>query len=179
MKFTPLALPGAFLVDIEAQADQRGFFARTVCVDEFARHGLEARFVQQSVSFNPNPGTLRGLHFQAEPHQEEKLVRVTRGALFDVLVDLRRDSPFYGRWCGVQLDDQRRQQLYIPKGVAHGFQTLCADTEIFYQMSVPFEPSAARGLRWDDAALAIAWPECVRRLVSDKDRALPCMGDLT
>lgn len=176
MKFSPLALPGAFLVEIEPLPDARGLFARTVCVDEFARHGLDARFVQQSVSFNPHPGTLRGMHFQAAPHQEDKLVRVTRGALFDALVDLRPASPTYGQWCGVTLEAESRRQLYIPKGVAHGFQTLRSDTEIFYQMTVPFTPGAARGLRWDDPSVAIAWPACADRLISDKDQSLPLLG---
>lgn len=173
MKFTPTPLPSAFLIDIEPREDERGFFARTVCREEFARHGLCAEFVQQSVSWNPRQGILRGLHYQAAPHEEEKLVRVTRGAIFDVIVDLRRDSPAYGSWFGVELSAANHRQLYIPKGVAHGFQTLSADTEVLYEMTVPFHPESPRGLRWDDPRLNIAWPTCSARLISDKDRELP------
>jgi dTDP-4-dehydrorhamnose 3,5-epimerase len=173
MKFTPAPLPGAFVIDIERHEDERGFFARTVCAEEFIRHGLNPRFVQQSVSWNPRAGTLRGMHYQAAPHEEEKLVRATRGAVFDVIVDLRRDSPAFGRWFGIELSANNYRQLYIPRGVAHGFQTLCQDTELAYAMTVPFCPDAARGLRWDDPALAIAWPDCRGRMISDKDCALP------
>jgi dTDP-4-dehydrorhamnose 3,5-epimerase len=176
VKITPTALPGAFMIDIDAREDERGFFARTVCVEEFARHGLHANFVQQSVSWNRRTGTLRGLHYQAAPHAEEKLVRVTSGAVYDVIVDLRRDSSAFGRWFGVELSARNRRQLYIPRGVAHGFQTLLPDTEILYEMTVPFHPDAARGLRWDDPTLAIAWPECGHRIMSDKDRTLPLLG---
>src|ERR1039457_2589233 len=137
VRFTETAVPGAYLIDIDAIADERGFFARTVCVEQFAQHGLNGRFVQQSVSYNRRAGTLRGLHFQSAPHEEEKLVRVTRGAVFDVIVDLRRDSPAFGRWFGAELAADNRRQFYIPRGVAHGFQTLLPDTEIFYEMATP------------------------------------------
>jgi dTDP-4-dehydrorhamnose 3,5-epimerase len=173
VKFTPTPLPGAFVIEIEPREDERGFFARTVCEEEFARHGLNGRFVQHSVSWNPRAGTLRGMHYQAAPHEEEKLVRVTRGAVFDVIVDLRRNSPAYGRWFGVELTATNHRQLTIPRGVAHGFQTLLPETEMFYAMTVPFHADAARGLRWDDPALAIVWPNCGNRLISDRDRALP------
>ncbi|WP_199710566.1 dTDP-4-dehydrorhamnose 3,5-epimerase [Noviherbaspirillum cavernae] len=177
MKFTPAPLPGAFVIDIERHEDERGFFARTVCTEEFAHHGLNPNFLQHSVSWNPRQGTLRGMHYQAAPHEEEKLVRVTRGAVFDVIVDLRRDSPAFGRWFGVELSADNHRQLYIPRGVAHGFQTLQADTEVFYAMAEVFHPTAARGLRWDDAALDIAWPDCNNRTISDKDRALPLFSE--
>jgi len=173
MKFHPLAIPGAWLLEPDPIEDERGFFARTVCADEFAAHGLDAGFVQQSVSWNRLAGTLRGLHFQCAPHEEAKLVRVTRGAIYDVIVDLRTASPAHGRWTGIRLDAGNRHQLYIPPGVAHGFQTLADDTEILYQMTVPFHPESARGIRWDDPDLAIAWPDCPERIVSAKDRALP------
>lgn len=178
MMFSPTPLPGAFVIELDAIADERGFFARTVCVDEFARHGLDARFVQQSVSYNRMLGTLRGLHYQAAPHEEGKLVRVTRGAAFDVIADLRRDSPAFGSWFGVELSADNRRQIYVPPGVAHGFQTLCADTEMFYEMTVPYQPSAARGVRWDDPMLAIAWPDCPKRIISERDRTLPLLSHL-
>jgi dTDP-4-dehydrorhamnose 3,5-epimerase len=153
---TPLA--GAYAIEIEPNADERGFFARTMCREEFARYGLNAAFVQQSVSWNPRAGTLRGLHYQAAPHQEDKLVRVTRGAIFDVIVDIRRESPTYGQWFGIALSAQNHRQLYIPKGFAHGFQTTAPETEALYQMTAPFHPRASRGIRWDDPMLAIGWP---------------------
>lgn len=173
MKFTATPLPGAFVIDVDALTDERGFFARTVCAEEFAHHGLNAHFVQQSVSWNLRAGTLRGMHYQAAPHEEDKLVRVTRGAVFDVILDLRRDSPAFGRWFGVELSTDNRRQLYIPRGVAHGFQTLVAETEILYEMTEPFQPASARGLRWDDPDLAIGWPRCAERIISEKDKGLP------
>lgn len=173
MIFQPAALAGAWLIDIEAHSDERGLFARTVCQDEFARHDLVADFVQQSVSWNPQQGTLRGLHFQLPPYQEVKLVRVTRGAIFDVIVDLRPDSATFGQSCSVELSAQNRRQLYIPAGMAHGFQSMAPDTEILYQMNRPFHAASARGLRWNDPRLAIAWPPCASRLVSRQDNALP------
>lgn len=178
VKFTPTGLPGAFVIDIEPIEDPRGFFARTVCAEQFAQHGLNAHFVQQSVSYNARAGTLRGMHYQTAPHAEEKLVRITRGAVFDVIVDLRRDCPTFGRWFGVELSADNRRQLYIPRGVAHGFQTTLPDTEVLYQMTVPFHPDAPRGLRWDDPSVEIAWPDCDERVISDKDRVLPQLGEL-
>jgi dTDP-4-dehydrorhamnose 3,5-epimerase len=173
MIFTPTALPGVWLIDIEPMVDERGLFARTVCAKQFAAHGLNAQFVQQSVSSNPQAGTLRGLHFQRSPHAEDKLIRVTRGRLFDVAVDLRRDSPAFGRWTGVELSAANRRQIYIPKGCAHGFLTLDHDTEILYQMTAPYVPAAASGLRWDDPQLAIAWPLDCPSLIGERDRQLP------
>lgn len=178
MRFTPTPLPGAFLIDIEPIEDERGFFARTLCEEEFSRNGLNPRFIQQSVSWNPHPGTLRGLHYQAVPHEEEKLVRATRGAVFDVIVDLRQDSPTFRRWFGTELSADNRRQIYIPCGMAHGFQTLVPDTEMSYAMTAPFHRDAARGLRWDDPSLGVQWPHCGNRLISDKDRALPLLQEL-
>jgi dTDP-4-dehydrorhamnose 3,5-epimerase len=175
--FTQTQLAGAYVIEIEPRGDTRGFFARTVAEDEFATHGLNARFVQQSVSWNPQLGTLRGLHYQAAPYEEDKLVRVTRGAIFDVIVDLRRGSPTYGKWFGIELSADNHRQLYIPKGFAHGFQTTRPDTEISYQMTVPFHAEVAGGVRWDDPAIGIAWPNTAQVLISDKDRALPGLGD--
>lgn len=183
MHYTPTPIPGAVLIDLEACADERGFFARSLCVEELRQHGLDGHMVQQSVSWNPRRGTLRGLHFQAAPHSEDKLVRVTRGAIFDVIVDLRSNSPTFGRWFGIELCADNRRQLYIPKGLAHGFQTTENDTEVFYQMTVPFHPDAPRGIRWDDPALAIAWPlvDLARQdgRISARDRAWPAFSSLT
>lgn len=175
MTFSPTPIPGAFLIEIEPHGDERGFFARTVCVEEFARHGLNGQFAQQSVSWNSRRGTLRGLHYQAAPWQEEKLVRVTRGAIFDVIVDLRPDSVAYGEWFGTELTAENHRQLYLPKGVAHGFQTLADETEVFYEMTIPYHAEAARGIRWDDAALGIAWP-VANPILSDRDRAFPAFS---
>lgn len=170
-------MEGVCVIEIEPHRDERGFFARTICEEQFAAHGLTARFVQHSVSFNSRAGTLRGLHFQAAPYAEHKLVRVTRGEVFDVLVDLRAGSPTFGQWAGFALSADNHLQLHIPPGVAHGFQTLQADTELAYAMDVPFVAGASRGLRWDDPALAIAWPACTERTISERDRALPLLAD--
>jgi len=153
---TPLA--GALLVELEAHADERGFFARTYCREQFLAHGVTASFAQCSVSYNTRRGTLRGLHWQAEPHGEEKIVRCTAGAIFDVIVDLRADSPTLRRWFGLELDAVNRQALYIPRGFAHGFISLSDASEVLYMISAAYEPGAARGLRWNDPALGIDWP---------------------
>jgi len=175
--FTEIPLAGAYTLDIEPRADERGFFARTVCRDEFAKFGLDAGFVQQSISWNPLAGTLRGLHYQAPPHAEDKLVRVTRGAIFDVIVDLRATSPTRGKWFGVELSAENRRQLHIPKGFAHGFQTTAAETEVLYEMTVPFHPDASRGIRWNDPDFGIDWPLPVnvedRARLSAADANLP------
>lgn len=178
MKFAPTPLSGAWLIDIEPIADERGFFSRTVCVDQFDQFGLNARFVQQSVSSNLRAGTLRGLHFQAEPHGEDKLVRVTAGAIFDVIVDLRPDSATFGKWFAAELSAANHRQLYIPRGFAHGFQTLADNTEILYQMTAPFHPDAPRGVRWDDPDIGITWPACDTRVISSSDKALPLLKEL-
>jgi dTDP-4-dehydrorhamnose 3,5-epimerase len=175
--FTPTPIGGAWLIAPEPLADERGFFARTVCVDEFARHGLDARFVQQSVSRNTRAGILRGMHLQTGAGAEDKLVRVTTGAIHDVILDLRRESPSYRQWFAVELSASSQLALYIPKGVAHGFQTLTALSEVFYQMTVPFAPGAAAGVRWDDPELGIAWPPCGERLISANDMVLPLLAD--
>lgn len=168
-----LDLPGAFVVEPEPIEDERGSFARVFDADEFAAHGLETAFVQWSVSFNERAGTLRGLHFQADPHAETKLVRCTRGALHDVVVDLRPDLPSFTRWAAVELTAENRVALYIPEGLAHGFQTLEDATEVFYAISEPYAPAAASGVRWDDPAFAIEWPAADERVMSDKDRSWP------
>lgn len=180
MIFQETALAGVWLLEIEPRSDARGCFARTVCREEFAKFGLDAGFVQQSISWNPRVGTLRGLHYQAVPHQEDKLVRVTRGAIFDVIVDLRPASPTRGRWFATELTADNRRQLYIPKGFAHGFQTTALDTEVLYEMTVPFHPDAPRGIRWDDPDLAIDWPLPVNAedpaQLSHTDAGLPFWG---
>ena len=158
MIFTRTRLEGALLIDIERREDERGFFARTWCRKELAARGLDSELAQESVSYNRSRGTVRGLHFQRPPHEETKIVRCIRGAVFDVIVDLRRDSSSYLQWQGFELTPETRRAVYIPKGFAHGFQTLSEDCEVTYQISVFHAPEAARGYRYDDAAFGIAWP---------------------
>lgn len=158
MIFTPLAIPGAYRIEPERREDSRGFFARTWCAEEFRQRGLNPNLVQCNVSFNRRAGTLRGMHYQAAPHAEAKLIRCTMGAAYDVLVDLRPEQPTYRQWVAVELSAESRRMVYIPEGCAHGFQTLCDDTELFYQMSAPYVPEAARGVRWNDPMLGITWP---------------------
>lgn len=177
MIFREIALPGAFLVEPERLTDERGFFARTYCRREFEARGLNGTLVQCNVSFNARRGTVRGLHFQAAPHAEAKLVRCTRGAVFDVLLDLRPASPTHRRWVALRLTAVEGCMLYAPEGVAHGFQTLVDETELFYQMSEYHHPEAARGVRWNDPALGIAWP-VAEAVVSASDAALPLLADL-
>jgi len=172
MIFTQTAVPGAVVIEPERSADERGFFARTFCVHEFAAHGLDARVAQCNISFNRAKGTLRGLHFQRPPHAEAKLVRCTAGRVYDVIVDLRPDSPAFCRHLAIELSARNHTMLYVPKGVAHGFQTLEDESEVFYQMSAPYERDAAAGVRWDDAAFAIAWPLGVS-VGSARDRSYP------
>lgn len=176
MRLRAAELPGVFVVELEPARDERGWFARTFDRDALAEHGLAAEVVQGSVSVNPTPGTLRGLHWQAHPHGEAKLIRCTRGALYDVLVDVRPDSEAFGRWEGFELRAHEPRQLYAPAGVAHGFQTLEPDTEVTYLMDAPYVADAARGVRWDDPDLAISWPEA-ERTISDRDRSWPTLAE--
>jgi dTDP-4-dehydrorhamnose 3,5-epimerase len=176
MIFRETPLGGAWVLEPERFEDERGFFARTYCRREFEAHGLDPSIAQCSVSFNHRRGTLRGLHFQAAPHEEIKLVRVTRGAIWDVIVDVRPGSPTFKRHFGIVLSAENRHELYIPKGMAHGFQTLEDETEVFYQISELYAPDFARGYRWDDPAFAIPWPEPVT-MMSEKDRNLPLFGE--
>lgn len=173
MRFTQLVLAGAYLIDIEAHEDDRGFFARTFCAREFTDHGLSTTVAQCSSSFNKSRGTLRGMHFQAAPYEEAKVVRCTSGRIFDVIVDLRRESPTYASWHGVELTGENHRMLYVPRGFAHGFQTLEDDSEVFYQISVEYVPSASRGIRWNDPSLAIKWPITEGLTISARDEALP------
>jgi dTDP-4-dehydrorhamnose 3,5-epimerase len=172
MRFLALTLPGAYSIEVERREDARGFFARTWCEEEFRARGLAAHIAQCSISFNPRRGTLRGMHYQAPPHAEAKLIRCTRGRVYDVVLDLRAESPAYLRWDAVELSDDNRRTVYVPEGCAHGFQTLTADTELFYQISAPYRPESARGVRWDDPAFGIRWPED-ERLMSERDRTYP------
>jgi len=173
MIFRETEIGGAFVIAPEPIEDERGFFARVFDADEFAARGLDVRVAQSSISYNERAGTLRGMHFQREPHAETKLVRVTRGTVYDVIVDLRPDSPTFTRWTAVELTADNRLALYIPKGLAHGFQTLEENTEILYAISEFYEPSAAGGVRWDDPTFGIEWPAAVDRVMSDKDKSWP------
>jgi dTDP-4-dehydrorhamnose 3,5-epimerase len=177
LKFLSTPLAGAYLVELEPIEDERGFFARSFCQNEFRALGLDPVVAQCNVSFNRRRGTLRGLHYQAEPYAEAKLVRCTRGAIWDVIVDLRRSSPTARQWFAVELTAENRWSLYVPAGFAHGFQTLVDDTEVFYQMSEFYHPEAAYGIRWDDPALAIPWP-IKDAVVSPRDRAFPRLDEV-
>src|SRR3569623_1171747 len=168
MKFKPLPLPGAMEIDIEPERDARGLFARMFCADEFAAHGLPSHFAQHSLSHNEYAGTLRGLHYQTG-EGEAKLVRCVAGRAFDVIVDLRRTLPTYGRWCAVELAADRRNAVFVPSGCAHGFQTLTERTELHYLIDVSYDARAAAGIRWNDPSLAIAWP-LADPILSERDR---------
>lgn len=172
MIFLPTPLAGVTLIEPEAVSDSRGVFARTWCQRDFESHGLTAKLAQCSVSFNERRATLRGMHFQAAPHAEAKLVRVTRGAIHDVALDLRPASPTYLQWFAAELSSENRHMLYIPEGCAHGFQTLTDDAEVFYQISEFYEPNAGRGVRWNDPAFGIHWP-LGDPVLSDRDRNYP------
>jgi dTDP-4-dehydrorhamnose 3,5-epimerase len=170
--FTETAIGGAFLIDVERREDERGFFARTFCEDSVEKQGLEGHIAQSSVSWNRVRGTLRGLHYQVAPHEETKVVRCTRGAIWDVVADLRSDSKTYRQWLGIELTDENRRALYVPRGVAHGFITLTDDAEVLYMMGEKYTADAARGVAWDDPAFAIRWPiEPV--VISERDRNYP------
>ncbi len=170
MIFKETELKGSFIIEPQHLEDTRGFFARTFCKKEFEAHGLNPGFVQCSISYNKRKGTLRGMHYQAAPIAEAKLVRCTRGAIYDVIIDLRAHSPTYCKWMAVELNAKNYRMLYIPEGFAHGFQTLMDDTEVFYQMSEFYAPECARGVRWDDPAFGIEWP-VPDPILSDKDRS--------
>ncbi len=174
MIFTATQLNDAWLIELEPRRDERGFFARTWCRQELAAQGLDAEIAQESLSHNRHCGTLRGLHFQRSPHEETKIVRCTRGAIFDVVVDLKPRSSTYLRWQGFELTAENRSALYVPKGFAHGFQTLTDDAEVAYQISAFYVPEAAGGFRYDDAAFGIAWPLPVT-VISDRDLGWPAL----
>lgn len=172
MKFTPTPIDGAYLIDIEPFQDTRGFFSRVYCNDQFSALNLETVWLQCSISFNRRQGTLRGLHYQIAPHEETKQVRCTRGAIFDVIVDLRPQSSTFGHHFSVTLTEDNRRTLYIPAGLAHGFQTLVDDTEVYYQISARYVPEAARGICWNDPALGIEWP-ITAPIMNDRDKTFP------
>lgn len=171
--FTATALQDAVIIDVERRGDERGYLARTYCEQEFADHGLVTGFVQASTIYSPQRHTLRGLHFQAPPHGEVKLVRCTRGAAHVTIVDLRPNSATYRQWLAVELTPENGRQLYVPKGFAQGYQTLVDDTEVAYQMSHEYVPEAASGVRWNDPAFGIVWPPAEQRIISERDRAWP------
>jgi dTDP-4-dehydrorhamnose 3,5-epimerase len=174
MRFIETPLSGAWVIELDVLGDERGWFARTFDADDFARRGLNPTVVQRNASFNARRDTLRGMHYQAQPHGESKLVRCVRGAIFDVAVDVREDSPTYCRWHGVALSPDSQRAFYIPAGLAHGFQTLTDGSEVDYQMGHAYVPEAARGVRWDDPAFAIEWPDTgAERIVSERDASYP------
>ena len=176
MKFIPLPLEGAFIIEPEPVTDERGFFARTFCRKEFTSRGLKPDLQQCSISFNLRKNTLRGMHYQRAPHEEARLVRCTMGGIFDVIIDLRPDSATYRQWSGIELTALNRKSVYIPEGFAHGFFTQADNCEVYYQMSESFHPECAAGVRWNDPAFSIRWPgdACI---MSDRDRNYPDYGD--
>jgi dTDP-4-dehydrorhamnose 3,5-epimerase len=178
MIFTNGPVHGSYLIDLEPHGDERGFFARTYCEKEFAQHDLATRMVQTNMSYSAEKGTLRGIHYQKAPHEEAKLMRCTSGAIYDVMIDLRPDSPTYMEWMGVELTSEDRRMVYIPEGCAHGFLTLADHTEVSYQVSSFYTPGVERGIRFDDPAFDIDWPIDVR-VVSEKDRSWPDVDPTT
>ena len=172
MIFRETKLRGSFIIELEKLEDQRGFFARGWCKKEFESHGIETSLVQANISMNKERGTLRGMHHQISPYIETKLVRCTRGSVYDVIVDLRQDSSTYKQWLGVKLTSDNYRMLYVPKGFAHGYQTLEDNTELFYHVSEFYTPTAERGVRYNDSAFAISWPLEVQ-VISDKDKSWP------
>jgi dTDP-4-dehydrorhamnose 3,5-epimerase len=175
VKFQESPLAGAHTIEMDRREDGRGFFARSYCAEEFAARGLATVMPQSSVSFNARRGTLRGMHYQAEPHAEDKLVRCTAGAIYDVIVDLRPTSPTLWRWFGLELSAANHRALYVPKGLAHGFVTLRDETEVLYMISVPYVAGCERGVRWNDPAIGISWP-MAPSVVSARDAAYPLLG---
>ena len=178
MIFKETGLQGAYIIEPERIEDSRGFFARAWCQKEFEKAGLETNFVQCNLSFNVSRGTVRGMHFQKHPYEEVKLVRCTKGEIFDVIVDLEPTSATYLKWFGIHLSEKNHKMLYVPKNYAHGYQTLCDESEIFYQVSQFYVPGSEGGLRWDDPELAIQWPITSPITISDKDKNWPDFSDL-
>jgi dTDP-4-dehydrorhamnose 3,5-epimerase len=173
--FTETSLKGAFVIDLELREDERGFFARAWCAHEFAAHGLNPRFVQANVSQTITAGTIRGMHYQVAPHQEAKVMRCVRGSIWDAIIDLRPDSPTFLRWTGVELSARNHRMLYVPEGFANGFRTLEEDSETSYHVTQAYAPGAERGIRWDDPAIGIEWPDTGTPLVSRKDQDWPAL----
>jgi dTDP-4-dehydrorhamnose 3,5-epimerase len=173
VRFVATPIAGVHVVELERHEDERGFFARAWCRDELAAAGLTSDLSQCSLSRNLAAGTLRGMHLQRSPYEEAKLVRCTRGAIYDVAVDLRPGSPTHGRWFGAELDADSGRALYIPEGCAHGFQTLLPDSDVFYAISAPYAPDTAAGVRWDDPYFGIVWPASEERILNSRDRFWP------
>jgi len=173
MIFTETPLSGAFVIDLQKREDERGFFARVWCKNEFEARGLNSQLVQANVASSRKEGTLRGLHYQVVPYEEAKLVSCTRGSIFDVIIDLRPSSRQFKEWFGIELTAKNNRMLYVPEGFAHGYQTLDDNTEVFYLVSQFFYPTHERGVRWDDPSFKIAWPKTQTRIVSEKDQSWP------
>ena len=173
MKFTKTGLDGAYVIEIEPHYDDRGFFARAGCRREFETMGIQFNFVQANIAFSNKKGTLRGMHFQKAPHAEAKFLRCVRGAVFDVMIDLRHDSPTFKKWFGIELTADNHKMVFIPEGFAHGYLTTVDDTEVFYLVSAFYSPDAEGGVRWDDPAFGIKWPMTGHLIISEKDRSLP------
>ncbi len=179
MKLTPTPIAGVYVIDLEPRGDDRGWFARVWCKRELEEAGLLGGWVQCNGSYSRHAGTLRGLHYQAAPHEEAKLIRCISGSIYDVVADVRPDSPTFGKWLGVELTAKNRQMLYVAPGVAHGYQTLEDDSEVMYPVTEFYTPSHERGVRWDDPFFAITWPEASNRIVSAKDQSWPDFAPLT
>lgn len=173
MIFRETPLRDACIIDIERREDERGFFARTWCKQEFENQGIKGPPVQVNVAFNKHEGTLRGMHYQVSPYEEAKLIRCTRGSIYDVIIDLRPHSPSYKEWFGIKLTEQNHRMLYVPEGFAHGYQTLEPNTEVTYQVSQYYVPNAEQGIRWNDPSFRIEWPVTERRTISRKDQTWP------
>lgn len=172
MKFTQTKLQGAYIIDLEKKEDNRGFFARIFCMDEFSKEGIDIRVVQGNTSFSKSKGTLRGMHFQTKPYEEDKLIRCTKGAIYDVIIDLRPKSKTYKQWFGIELTDANYKMLFVPKGFAHGFLTLKDNTEVSYLVSQFYTSEAEAGVRYNDSAFNIKWPASVK-IITDKDSSFP------
>lgn len=173
MKFTKTGIDGAYVIEIEPHCDDRGFFARAWCHREFETMGIQFNFVQSNIAFSKKKGTLRGMHFQKAPHAEAKFLRCVRGAVFDVMIDLRPDSPTFKKWFGIELTADNHKMVFIPEGFAHGYLTTVDDTEVFYLVSAFYSPDAEGGVRWDDPAFGVKWPMTGNLIISEKDRSLP------
>ena len=170
MIFTETKIKGVYIIEPELLTDERGFFARSFCKEEFKKHGLETDIVQCNISYNKKKGTIRGMHYQVPPFEEAKIVSCTKGSIYDVVVDLRGDSPTYCQWVASELSEKNFKMMYIPRVCAHGFQTLEDEAIVYYQMTEFFHPECARGVRWDDPQCKIKWPNVQNRIVSDKDK---------
>lgn len=173
MLFIETKLKGAFVIELEKYSDDRGFFSRAWCQKEFKEQGINSRFVQANIGFSKNSGTIRGIHYQIAPFEEAKLVRCIRGAIFDVVLDLRPELPSFKQWFGVELSDENRKMLYVPEGCAHGYQTLVDNTEVFYQVSQVYSAESERGIRWNDPEFDIEWPIDEDLVISEKDQNWP------